>query len=115
VAALHFRLGNLKEAMNYYSLALIRCQEEMKSISVIINYNLGRLHEANHEYNKAETIYKNILREHPNYVDCYLRLGCMARDLGQIYEASDWFKEALQVWPFKALVCDLTLTLMIIR
>ena len=35
--------------------------------------------------------------EHPNYVDSYLRLGCMARDRGQIYEASDWFKEALQV------------------
>ena len=27
----------------------------------------------------------------------YLRLGCMARDRGQIYEVSDWFKEALQV------------------
>jgi len=27
----------------------------------------------------------------------YLRLGCMARDKGQIYEASDWFKEALQI------------------
>ena len=36
------------------------------------------------------------LREHPSYVDCYLRLGCMARDKEQIYEASDWFKEALQ-------------------
>lgn len=37
------------------------------------------------------------ITEHPNYVDCYLRLGCMARDRGQIYEASDWFKEALQI------------------
>ena len=27
----------------------------------------------------------------------YLRLGCMARNRGQIYEASDWFKEALQI------------------
>jgi len=27
----------------------------------------------------------------------YLRLGCMARDKGQIYEASDWFKEALRI------------------
>lgn len=35
-------------------------------------------------------------QEHPSYVDCYLRLGCMARDREQIYEASDWFKEALQ-------------------
>ena len=30
-------------------------------------------------------------------VSGYLRLGCMARDKGQIYEASDWFKEALQI------------------
>jgi len=27
----------------------------------------------------------------------YLRLGCKARDREQIYEASDWFKEALQI------------------
>lgn len=26
----------------------------------------------------------------------YLRLGCMARDKGQIYEASDWFKDAMR-------------------
>jgi len=33
-----------------------------------------------------------------NYIDCYLRLGCMLRDRGQIYEASDKFKDALQVF-----------------
>lgn len=27
----------------------------------------------------------------------YLRLGAMARDKGNFYEASDWFKEALQI------------------
>lgn len=27
----------------------------------------------------------------------YLRLGCMARDRGQIYDASDWYKEALRM------------------
>ncbi|KAJ6219345.1 hypothetical protein RDWZM_005157 [Blomia tropicalis] len=104
VAALHFRLNNYKEATQNYEFALQRCKEEMfhdehyfKLIQVTISYNLGRLYEATHDYNKAEVIYKDILREHPNYVDCYLRLGCMARDLGQIYEASDWFKEALQV------------------
>ena len=104
MAALHFRLGNFKESITSYENALKRCNEEMmieehyfKLIKVTINYNIGRLYEATHEYNKAEVIYKEILKEHPNYVDCYLRLGCMARDLGQIYEASDWFKEALQV------------------
>ncbi|KAL5007726.1 hypothetical protein ScPMuIL_016532 [Solemya velum] len=104
VAALHFRLGNLQEAKKCYEASLERSRNEQQhdetyysAISVTTTYNLARLYEATHEYDEAERLYKNILREHPNYVDCYLRLGCMARDRGQIYEASDWFKEALQI------------------
>lgn len=104
VAALQFRLGNLKDATELYTQSVERCKLEAPndenyygSISVTINYNLARLYEALCFFDKAEKIYKDILREHPNYIDCYLRLGCMARDRGQIYEASDWFKEALQV------------------
>lgn len=104
IAALHFRLGHLDKSAENYQYAIERCREEepnderyFGSISVTINYNLARLYEANHCFSKAEKIYKDILREHPNYIDCYLRLGCMARDTGQFYEASDWFKEALQV------------------
>ncbi|KAK3734151.1 hypothetical protein QZH41_017122 [Actinostola sp. cb2023] len=104
VGALHFRLGNLKEAKRFYESALERSKQEShndegyyNAISVTTNYNLARLYEAMCEIEKAEQLYKSILREHPNYVDCYLRLGCMARNRGQIYEASDWFKEALQI------------------
>uniref|UniRef100_A0A2R5LJB8 Putative rna polymerase-associated protein ctr9 n=1 Tax=Ornithodoros turicata TaxID=34597 RepID=A0A2R5LJB8_9ACAR len=104
VGALHFRLGNLQEARKYYESSLERCRTEAEndehyysSISITTTYNLARLYESLSLFDKAEQSYKNILREHPNYVDCYLRLGCMARDRGQIYEASDWFKEALQV------------------
>jgi len=104
VGALHFRLGNLNEAKRFYESSLSRCKQESQAdesyynaISVTTTYNLSRLHESLCEFDKAEALYKNILREHPNYVDCYLRLGCMARDRGQIYEASDWFKEALQI------------------
>lgn len=104
VGALHFRLGNLNEAKRFYESSLERCKQESQAdesyysaISVTTNYNLSRLHESLCEFDKAEALCKNILRDHPNYVDCYLRLGCMARDRGQIYEASDWFKEALQI------------------
>ncbi|XP_067654573.1 RNA polymerase-associated protein CTR9 homolog isoform X2 [Haliotis asinina] len=104
VAALHFRLGNYQEAKKYYEASLERSRNEAQhdetyysAISVTTTYNLARLYEALNEYDKADKLYRNILREHPNYVDCYLRLGCMARDRGQIYEASDWFKEALQI------------------
>lgn len=104
IAALHFRLGAMDKAAEHYEQSLARCESEAphdehyyNSIAVTINYNRARLYEAQNLYEKAEKVYKDILREHPNYIDCYLRLGCMARDRGQIYDASDWFKEALQV------------------
>lgn len=66
------------------------------AIMVTTTYNLARLYEGLCEFEKAENLYKEILKEHSRYIDCYLRLGCIARDKEQIYEASDWFKEALQ-------------------
>ncbi len=90
----------------FYEQALERCKQEAiqdehyyNGLSVTITYNLGRLHEAMCLFESAEGLYKDILAEHPSYVDCYLRLGCMARDREQIYEASDWFKEALSKNP----------------
>ncbi|NP_001086446.1 RNA polymerase-associated protein CTR9 homolog [Xenopus laevis] len=104
VGALHFRLGNLGEAKKYFLASLDRAKAEAEhdehyynSISVTTSYNLARLYEGLCEFHESEKLYKNILREHPNYVDCYLRLGAMARDKGNFYEASDWFKEALQI------------------
>ncbi|KAM9302261.1 RNA polymerase-associated protein CTR9 homolog [Gastrophryne carolinensis] len=104
VGALHFRLGNLGEAKKYFVASLERAKAEAEhdehyysAISVTTTYNLARLFEALCEFHESEKLYKNILREHPNYVDCYLRLGAMARDKGNFYEASDWFKEALQI------------------
>lgn len=104
IAALHFRLGNYEEAQKYFKEAWERCDAEKdqdpqyySSISVTIKYNTARLHEMFCQFDKAEKLYKEILQDHPNYVDCYLRLGCMARDRGQIYDASDWYKEALRM------------------
>ena len=61
----------------FYEASLNRAQTEgehdesyYNAISVTTNYNLARLHEANSEFDIAEQLYKNILREHPNYVDC---------------------------------------------
>ncbi len=61
----------------YYEASLDRSRKEAQhdetyysAISVTTTYNLGRLYEATNEYDKAERLYKDILREHPNYVDC---------------------------------------------
>ena len=101
MAALYHKLDQLDSARDNYKLALSRCKQEEDSyyntLSVTLSYNLARLYEALHRTDKAESLYKIIYKEHPNYIDCYLRLGCMARDREQIFEASHWFKEALQI------------------
>lgn len=104
VAALHYRLGNLNEAMAKLEMAIDRAKTEAQhdsqyydSISVTMTYNLARLNEAMASFDKADKLYKDILKEHPNYIDCYLRLGCMARDKGLIFVASDFFKDALKI------------------
>lgn len=104
VASLHFRLGNYDDAKRYYEAALQSANNELihdkiyySAITVTISYNLARLYEAKHEYDQAEKSYRAILSKHPQYIDCFLRLGCMCRDRGQIHEASEWFKEALRI------------------
>lgn len=104
VAALHFRLGNFDEARKKIEEALERAKIESEddsryyeSISVTMTYNLARLNEAMCCFDVADQHYKDILKQHPNYIDCYLRLGCMARDKGLIFVASDFFKDALKL------------------
>lgn len=104
VSALHYRLGNLDAAQEKLEEALKRARIEAEhdaqyydSISVTMTYNLARLNEAMCNFDKADKFYKDILKEHPNYIDCYLRLGCIARDKGLIFVASDFFKDALKI------------------
>lgn len=106
LAALLYSLDLLDESEENYNIALKRCEEEMpnnrphyESIIYTIRYNIGRLMEAKHELIKAEEIYKKILYDHPTYIDCFLRLGCMERDKGLLFDASDRFKETFRTAP----------------
>uniref|UniRef100_A0A0K2UHC9 Uncharacterized protein n=1 Tax=Lepeophtheirus salmonis TaxID=72036 RepID=A0A0K2UHC9_LEPSM len=105
VGSLHYRLGHMEEAQKCFEDALERTKKEAEEedetyynrIGITVRYNLARVYEVTCLHDKAERLYKDILLECPNYIDCYLRLGCMARDRGHIYEASDKFKDALQI------------------
>lgn len=106
IAALLFSTGALEESEQYYKQALQQCQEKITankdhygSIVYTIQYNIGRLYEAKHQLIEAENTYKKILIEHPMYLDCYLRLGCMERDKGLLFDASDKFKETFRIEP----------------
>ncbi|CAM9206048.1 unnamed protein product [Ectocarpus sp. 13 AM-2016] len=65
--------------------------------NVSMVFNLALLHEKQGHHEAAQELHKTVLAEHPTYVNSYLRLGIMARDSGQIHEASKWFKQALEV------------------
>jgi len=104
VGSLYYRVGKNMESLKCFEEALERANLESeederyyKLIAITIRYNLARVNETLCHHDIAEKTYKQILLDHPNYIDCYLRLGCMARDKGQIYEASDKFKDALQI------------------
>lgn len=101
---LTIRLGNLEEARKNFEESLARSEADAlhdsvyyNSIAVTTTYNLARLNEALCIFDKAAKLYRAILDKHPKYVDCYLRLGCIARDKGQILEASDRFKDGLSI------------------
>ena len=106
VASLHYRLGNYSDCKRYYEAAINSSSADnhrdedkayLNAIQVTIKFNIARLHEAMSEYDIAEALYKEISLKYTSYIDCFLRLGCMCRDRGKIHEASDWFKEALQI------------------
>ncbi|VDP76266.1 unnamed protein product [Echinostoma caproni] len=122
IGCLYFMKNELDQAASFFSRADERIQEEQQQeareraehgtasnppqaddyfhgLGITVRYNRARLHEAQGRPDVAEEIYKSILLKHPSYIDCYLRLGCIARDRGQIWDASIWFKDALDVDP----------------
>ncbi|KAA0194226.1 RNA polymerase-associated protein CTR9, partial [Fasciolopsis buskii] len=122
IGCLYYMKNDLDQAVSFFSRADERIQEEQQheeqeraergaatnsaqpddyyhGLGITVRYNRARLHEAQGRPDLAEEIYKSILLKHPSYIDCYLRLGCIARDRGQIWDASIWFKDALDVDP----------------
>ncbi|KAG0713335.1 RNA polymerase-associated protein CTR9 [Chionoecetes opilio] len=105
-------LANYDEAHKYFQEAWDRCESEKEqdlqyysAIAVTIKYNTSRLHEMFCQYDKAEKLYKEILQDHPNYVDCkFMKVLCWptkatsneARDIfAQVREATAEFSD---VW-----------------
>lgn len=72
-------MNELEESVKYLEEALERTKKEMESdssyyscLQITITYNLARNYESLWQHDRAETLYKDILKEHPNYIDCKL-------------------------------------------
>lgn len=68
-------------------------------LSTSIIFNLARLHESSGRIVPAVELHKAILKQHPSYVNSYLRLACIARDCGSLKDCSEWLKMAVAVAP----------------
>ncbi|KAL3311004.1 protein required for normal CLN1 and CLN2 G1 cyclin expression [Cichlidogyrus casuarinus] len=73
--------------------------EYFQGLAISVSYNCARMLEELGQTDLAELIYRGILLEHATYTECYLRLGCIAKNRGQLRDASIWFNECLEVKP----------------
>ena len=82
------------------TLSVKRCNGRLRNTnSISIAFNLARLHESSGRIVPAVELHKAILKQHPAYVNSYLRLACIARDCGSLKDCSEWLKMAVAVAP----------------
>jgi len=60
-------------------------------------FNLARLFEDRKQTTAAIELYIELLKKHPCYIECYLRLSLISSDMGKLEEASMWLSRALAV------------------
>lgn len=65
--------------------------------NITLSYNLARILEELGSSGAAVEIYSEILKQHPNFIECYLRLSELARSRGRTVEAAKWLATALEV------------------
>mmetsp|Transcript_24228 Transcript_24228/g.61650 ORF Transcript_24228/g.61650 Transcript_24228/m.61650 type:complete len:900 (-) Transcript_24228:88-2787(-) len=98
-AVLLYRSGEHGEARKLIEEATVEANAHGDDLApahrTALAYNLARLQEAGGELSEATRTYEEILAVQPDYIDCYLRLACVARAKGAIATALDWARQAL--------------------
>ena len=65
--------------------------------TLLISYNHARILEDMGSSRAAMEIYNKLLIKHPAFMECYLRLSCIAKDLGKFTDAGEWLEKALHI------------------
>ena len=109
VGGIRHRLGKLESAETAYNYAIKSATlvagadggdgAEYSAACVTTQFNLGRLYEERGEAERAAAKYKDILRHHPNYPGCFLRLADCALASGDTLGAIGWAQKELTLHP----------------
>lgn len=104
IAVLQLKCGHFCEAIESFQGALKECEAAsnpddsyFKNSLQTIKFNLARVYEEQNNYEAAEQLHRDILKNNPKYIDSYLRIGIIFIKKGLYNEATDLFKDAIGV------------------
>eukprot|EP00884_Botryococcus_braunii_P015610 jgi/Botrbrau1/2732/Bobra.0164s0012.1 len=101
---LHLRIGDTAAGASLFQEALESAESPgttgvTPANLVTLGYNRARAREASGALRAAEDEYKSILQAFPAYMDCYIRLACIASRRGATEESLEWANKALALQP----------------
>ncbi|KAH9160624.1 hypothetical protein LEN26_001770 [Aphanomyces euteiches] len=109
LGSLHMRVGQFKEAIDCYALALggsvTPPSPAITEENVTILYNVALAYEKLGEWSYSTEIYRDILKTFPWYQDALLRLAVFERDTGNFDKATELLDKALADSPTCATAC----------
>ena len=80
------------------SLSVLGSSPRLKAMSVTMRYNLALLNESI-DVQESIKLYSDILKCHPNYIECSLRLGILKIANKEFDEADELFDKVLTQYP----------------
>jgi tetratricopeptide (TPR) repeat protein len=87
---LYFRKGDQRQAMQQYKKAI---QLNPKFVPAI--NNLALITAANKEYDKALTLFSDVLNYYPDDAETHYNIACMYSRLDRVDESIEWLKKAI--------------------
>ncbi|ORZ02927.1 hypothetical protein BCR43DRAFT_559751 [Syncephalastrum racemosum] len=109
IAVLQQTMGALDTALDHLTYGIEagkkRCEvaesEHDRELHSVMTYNLARLYEERREFDQAERLYEQLIKDQPSYIEPHLRLGVIKQSRGQAKEAIDLYKQVLKERPDK--------------
>ncbi|KAL0484227.1 RNA polymerase-associated protein CTR9 [Acrasis kona] len=112
VACVSLKLGHVVKATHYLLKALQQVDMDESTIHDLLEskspihpehatlvYNFSRILEEMKQTEKAKSLYVALAKQHPNYIECYLRLGIIHNEQGDLEKAIMWCNVASKIRP----------------
>ncbi|MFC2083781.1 tetratricopeptide repeat protein [Bacteroidota bacterium] len=103
-AAGRFNLGNLYQNLGDLDEAILQYEEALAIDSLFypVKVNLAMVYNRKSDNNKTEALFRNLIKNHPEFPDAYYSLGLLLAETEKYEEAAELLKRATQLMPSRA-------------